>query len=376
MCRLARGLVREPASRVQQPLIEVDGIACSEVLFCGRKTSRPENTLARSHVGPSESSQGNAIHQNRVLEQISHMNASAELLEGEREREENSRPVAMMEKAHSPKGFNFIWKDLDKLRVSPFHIADNLYWVGNHDVSCHLVATTDGAILIDTGFGATVPLLVESIQVLGFTLSDIRYIVNTHGHEDHCGGNRRMVELTGAKTCIHERDVETVEKGTPLTCAYYMYGIEEFQTFKVDVPLKDGDVISLGGRQVEVLHTPGHTPGGCTFRMRVEMDGRKLWAVLWGCPGQWAFGPEHRSQGYPGDFADYARSLERLWKLEVDIPLAAHPGQYKMFDKADRARAGEKPNPFIDPEGWTEWLRLSEESFQKLLGQVLPEACS
>ena len=63
--------------------------------------------------------------------------------------------------------------DLTKLAVDPFRIIGGVHYVGNTNVSAHLVQTTDGLILIDTAFGRTVELLCDSITGLGFDLADI-----------------------------------------------------------------------------------------------------------------------------------------------------------------------------------------------------------
>jgi metallo-beta-lactamase class B len=88
--------------------------------------------------------------------------------------------------------------------VEPFCIAGNLYYVGNRDVSSHLIDTGEGLILLDTAFPQTVYLLLESIRRLGYDPDDIHTIVHCHGHYDHFGGTRALVELTGARTALRD----------------------------------------------------------------------------------------------------------------------------------------------------------------------------
>ena len=68
-----------------------------------------------------------------------------------------------------------------------------------------------------------------------------KYIVNTHGHGDHIGGNREIARSTGAKLVCHKLDASSVNP---------------------DMTVEDGDVLKLGDLQVKVMHTPGHTRGG------------------------------------------------------------------------------------------------------------------
>jgi metallo-beta-lactamase class B len=268
----------------------------------------------------------------------------------------------------NPAGISEAWRKPELLKAPAFWIIDGIYYVGNLDVSCHLIETGDGLVLIDTGFATTASLVEESLHSLGLNPREIRLILITHGHEDHAGGARRLKEATGAPVSIHERDLPTVEKGTELTCGYYTYGVEEFETFEVDAPLKGGEVLAFGDTEIRVHHTPGHTPGCCSYEIPVLHEGKSLVAFLFGGPGQWTFLPENRSQGYDGDMDEYGETLDFLERVRVDIPLGAHPGQNRTFKKHEIAesRPGE-PNPFIDPGQWSSFIGRLRENFEAKL---------
>ena len=103
--------------------------------------------------------------------------------------------------------------------VEPFQIAGNIYYVGNKDVSAHLIDTGAGLILLDTTYPQTVYLLLESIRTLGYDPGAIQYIINLHGHYDHVGGTKALKELTGAQVCIGEEDIEIISQKTELSWA-------------------------------------------------------------------------------------------------------------------------------------------------------------
>ena len=91
--------------------------------------------------------------------------------------------------------------------TEPFHIADNLYYVGNTSVSSHLIDTGEGLLLLDTTYQQTGYMLLESIRKLGFDPADIRWILHSHGHIDHFGATRMLVEKYGCKTYMPEADI-------------------------------------------------------------------------------------------------------------------------------------------------------------------------
>jgi hydroxyacylglutathione hydrolase len=127
--------------------------------------------------------------------------------------------------------------------------------VGNMAVFAYLVGDpiTGDALVIDPADNAH-----EILNLAAKNNLRIHYIVNTHGHVDHTGGNAEMKKLTGAKIIIHEADAVMLTS-TP-AAMLRMFGAA--QSPPPDLLVKDGQIISTGNIELKVIHTPGHSPGG------------------------------------------------------------------------------------------------------------------
>lgn len=92
----------------------------------------------------------------------------------------------------------------------------------------------------------------------------ILYVVNTHGHFDHTGGNERIMAATGAGLLIHELDAPMLSRAVDTAARF---GLHAENSPPPTGFLSDGALISFGAYHLKVLHTPGHTLGGCSLSM-------------------------------------------------------------------------------------------------------------
>ncbi|OPY74904.1 MAG: Beta-lactamase hydrolase-like protein [Syntrophorhabdus sp. PtaU1.Bin058] len=130
--------------------------------------------------------------------------------------------------------------------------------VGSFAVFAYIVAckVTKDALVIDPA-GECERILQEAADK-GYT---IKYIVNTHCHVDHIMGNKRMKDLTGAEIIIHEKEAYSLVHQSAYS--FSMFGGEPSPP--ADITVKDGDYINIGETSLQVIHTPGHSPGSISL---------------------------------------------------------------------------------------------------------------
>jgi metallo-beta-lactamase class B len=249
----------------------------------------------------------------------------------------------------------------------PFAICGNLYYVGNRRVSSHLIDTGDGLVLIDTAFASTTYLLLDAIARLGFRPKDVRHILHTHCHFDHIQGTRALVELYGCKTYVGENDLPLLKKQAALNMAESgSFGY--FEEFEPDVLLRDGQTLTIGNTVIDVVETPGHSPGCLSYFFNVQADTKAYRA---GLPGGLGLTPLKtallQKSGLPLSARDdYRRSLEKLRGQRADIILGAHPHHNDMFPKREAQKSGEESNPFIASD-WGAFLDGQVTAFDLFL---------
>jgi metallo-beta-lactamase class B len=245
----------------------------------------------------------------------------------------------------------------------PHKIAGNLYYVGTKDLASFLVTTPQGHILINSDFEENVPLIKASVEKLGFKFGDIKILLISHAHADHCAGSAAIKKLTGAKYMVMQPDVEEIENGG-LTNFRYGDKANLYPPTKVDHVLKDLDEVKLGGSVLTAHLTPGHTRGCTTWTMQVMDGGKTLNAVIIGSPN---VNPGYKLVGntkYPQIAADFEKTFRVLQSLPVDLFLGAHGAYYGMAAKFALLKPN-GPNPFIDPQGYHAYVAEREQAFRK-----------
>jgi glyoxylase-like metal-dependent hydrolase (beta-lactamase superfamily II) len=186
---------------------------------------------------------------------------------------------------------------------------------GSIGTNCYIIYNEDTrtAVVVDpSDDAALVKARIKSMQL------NVKAILLTHGHFDHCGDVKRIQKLTGAPLYLHPAD-----RALP---SWLTHGLPETQD------LRDGETLDFDGLRFQVLHTPGHTPGSVCFLCGdALLAGDTLFAGSCG-----------RTDLPGGSWTDMAASLRRLAELEGDCTVL--PGH------AETTTLGEERegNPYIE----------------------------
>lgn len=155
-------------------------------------------------------------------------------------------------------------------------VSDVYLMEGLRGSNVYLLASDDELTLVDAGLGSDVDEIVAQLEEGGYALSQLRTILLTHVHGDHVGGAAELAQRPGARIVAHRDEVPYVEQTSSLKLSSLVGRVMNwfssrvlFRTdaCEVDRAVEEGDVVgALGG--LEVIHTPGHTPGAMSLYQR------------------------------------------------------------------------------------------------------------
>jgi glyoxylase-like metal-dependent hydrolase (beta-lactamase superfamily II) len=247
----------------------------------------------------------------------------------------------------------------------PHRVAGNVYYVGSRDISSYLVTSDDGHAIINSGFEETVPLIRASVESLGFRMRDVKVLLHSHAHSDHVAGHALLQELTGAQVYVMNGDVDVIRSGGK---GQYLYTDSRWRPCSVDRVLRDGDTVPIGATTLIARRTAGHTRGCTTWTCQVTEGDRQLDVVVVGSPNVNPGFQLVNNTDYPEIADDYVQGFAILKKLPCDVFLGAHGKYYGLLAKYE-TRADSKPNPFIDPQGYRDYIVERETAFRTNLAE-------
>jgi len=198
--------------------------------------------------------------------------------------------------------------------------------VGLLQTNCYIVGCEDTkeAAIIDPGGDAK--LILAEVERLGLK---IKYVINTHGHFDHTLANKGVVNATGASLAIHSADAPMLTEGG----GALFFGIMGKASPPADMILDEGQVLTVGKIELQVLHTPGHSPGSiCLYNEEegVLFDGDILFNMGIG-----------RSDLPGGNYRVLMESIQKLLTLPDETTVYPGHGPATTIGRERRS------NPFL-----------------------------
>jgi metallo-beta-lactamase class B len=249
--------------------------------------------------------------------------------------------------------------------AEPFRIAGNLYYVGATDAAAFLITGPEGHVVLDGGYPSTAPMIIASVEKLGFSIRDVKVLLNSEPHPDHAGGLGVLQQASGAELWASEASAYTLASGgddpdaiLPLR-ALVRIGVVGYPPIRVDHRFKDGDTIRVGPLTLLAHITGGHTRGCTSWSFSVR-DGERMLNVVSACD----LGILGTTR-YSEQATDLERSFRVLRSLPVDIWVTSHArwwGRYRKFVASTTAK--DPTDPFIDPDGYRAYIDGAERDFR------------
>jgi metallo-beta-lactamase class B len=248
--------------------------------------------------------------------------------------------------------------------ATPFKMFDNLYYVGLDFVCAYVIQTSDGLILVDTLFEKFWDQPAKAMQQLGLNPRDVKYIIITHGHDDHYAGLKKFKQqfAPNARVMMSEADWTLMEN------TLKRQGAEAIAAKSVprDMTVKDGDELKLGNTTVKMYVTPGHTEGSLSLVYNVTEGGRTYKVFNWA-------GPTLQSMELPlmEKFLATVKRLETLTQ-GTDVWLHSHPWSVSFFQKYEKfkVRKAGDPNPYVNPSDVRVFLKQRLEDTEKRIADA------
>ena len=207
--------------------------------------------------------------------------------------------------------------------MTPVEIMEDLFFIQRGYLNGnHFVYRSEQPILIDTGYISDFQTTEKLIKRLAVDITNTKLIVSTHCHCDHIGGNKIVQDRSACDIAIHKIGKYFIDSRDDWS-TWWKYYDQDASFFKCSIGLGDGDTISVGPHEFEVIYTPGHATDGIVLYNRKEralISSDTLWendmAVM-----------TIRVEGSRACFS-LMESLRKLEKLDVKV---VYPGHGKSF---------------------------------------------
>lgn len=239
--------------------------------------------------------------------------------------------------------------------IEGFKVYGDTYYVGTAGLSALLITSPEGHILLDGGLSQSAPLIEANIRKLGFKLTDVKLILNSHAHYDHAAGIAALQRASGATVVSSASGADGFARGNAVPDdpqAGFGVADNAFPAVKNVRVVRDKDVVRVGPLAVQMHDTAGHTPGSTTWTWQSCVDGKCL-NMVYADSILAVAAPGFRFTGdgkTPSLVDRFRKSITTVGELPCDIMITTHPMATGLAGKLKKRAAKPATDPFIDPQ--------------------------
>jgi metallo-beta-lactamase class B len=235
----------------------------------------------------------------------------------------------------------------------PFRLFGNTYYVGTDALSALLVTSPEGHILLDGALPQSAALIEANIRTLGFSLRDVKLIVNSHAHFDHAGGINALQRASGAEVAARPDGARALRQGGPTPGDPQAAFGDRFPAVSRVRDVNDGETLTVGPLKITAHDTSGHTPGSTTWTWQ-SCEGSRCLNMVYADSLTPVSAPGFRFTGdatHPSIVDRFRASIDLVEKLPCDIVVSTHPGFTRIQQKLAARQKQAQPDPFYEPDG-------------------------
>jgi len=232
--------------------------------------------------------------------------------------------------------------------IPPMQLSPHVYYIGGEWVGVTIIDTAEGLIMIDAGMPPQLYAIFEDMRMLGLDPKNIKKLLISHAHYDHCGAAKAIVEHTGAMVYASREDLDALEGKTKISVHDVPYtGVAPDHLFSEDEP------IILGDFKITTMLTAGHTAGTTSFFFQDHDDAGNIYNMA--LHGGMGLNTLHFKEGCDKEAIrkarkNYRENMEKLKKLHIDITCTNHPAMADLIERYKKNKDSDLP--FRDVNIW------------------------
>jgi metallo-beta-lactamase class B len=231
-----------------------------------------------------------------------------------------------------------------------------------------LITSPQGHVLIDGALSESAPLIATHIEQLGFKMTDVKVILNSHTHYDHAGGIAELQKLSGAKVIASDKAAPVLRSGHVGPDDPQVGHLLPFPAVSNVEALGQRQSVDVGTLKLTVIHTPGHAPGGTSWRWQ-SCEADRCLNMIYSDSLNAVADQSFKYSGdprYPEAAQDLTSSMASIAAAPCDILLTAHPELSGMWSTIDEQGRGDRAK-LIDNTACQRYVATTRQLLSKRL---------